>query len=273
MRTRSRRSPSRAGRMVLLGILAVLVAGCRIDVTTDVTFDVDGGGEVALAVRIDGATLRDLDRLGIDPGLDVEAALDPAAGWRASRTIDPDGGLVLVHRRSFDDGAELATLLRELSDGLAADDPALAVDLVVDTRRRGAVALAGTAGIAPPGSTGVLIDGVAVGPTGAELEALVVSAVRATLRVTTAGGVVSHDGDRAGERIVEWDLPVGEVRAIALVAEAPGWWTTVPWTVVPLLGAGAVLARRVLRRARLGTETEADADAGADGPTGLSPAG
>lgn len=254
-------------RLVGLGLVALSVAGCRIDVVTEVAFDVDGGGEVALTVRIDGATLRDLDRLGVDPGLDIEAALDPEAGWHVSRAIDADGGLVLVHRRGFADGVELATSLRELTDGLAADDPALALDLVVDARRRGAVELVGTAGIVAPSSTGVLVDGEALGPSGPELEALVASAVRGTLRVITAGAVVSHDGDRAGERIVEWDLPVGELRPVSLVTEAPGWWTTVPWFILPVLVAAAVLGRRAARRGRTD-----DALTDAVGPAEVSPA-
>ena len=110
--------------------------------------------------------------------------------------------------------------------------------------------LSGTAGVVAPSTTGVLIDGRALGPSGQELEALVASAVRATLRVTAAVSVVAHDGDRAGERVVEWDLPVGTVRALALETEAQGWWTTVPWVVVPMLVAGVVLARWGMRRGR-----------------------
>jgi hypothetical protein len=266
MRARHRARPVRRGlraslvmRIAVVPLLALISTGCRIDVVTEIAFDVDGAGEVALTVRIDGATLRDLDRLGVDPGLDVEAALDPESGWRASRTIDADGGLVLVHRRDFADGAELGTLLRELSDGLEDDDPSLVLDLDVDARRRGAVTLSGTAGVVAPSTTGVLIDGRALGPSGQELEALVASAVRATLRVTAAGSVVAHDGDRAGERVVEWDLPVGTVRALALETEAPSWWTTVPWVVVPMLVAGAVLASWGMRRGR-GDDVDGAAD-------------
>jgi hypothetical protein len=235
-------------RLVLLGLVALVVAGCRIDVITDITFDVDGAGEVDLSVRIDGATLRDLDRLGVDPGLDVDAALDPAAGWRASRRIDADGGLILSYRRPFADGEELATVLRDLSAGLAPGDPALLLDLEVETRRRGAVELTGTAGIAAPSTTGVLLDGGPLGPSGPELERLTAAAVRGVLRVTTPGVVVLHDGDRAGERVAEWDLAVGTERTVSLRSEAPGWWTTVPWLVLPLLALAGLLARRMLRR-------------------------
>jgi len=258
-------------RLTLLGLLAVASTGCRIDVLTDVTFDVDGAGVVELSVRIDGATLRDLDRLGIDPGLDVDAALDPAAGWRGSRRVDTDGGLILTYSRPFADGDELAALLRELSAGLAPGDPALLIDLEIVTRRRGAVELEGTAGIAAPSTTGVLLDGAPVGPSGEELERLTAAAVRSVLRVTTPGALSAHDGDRAGERVVEWDLPVAGARRVSLRSEAPGWWTTVPWLVVPLLALAGGLAWRSLRRA---TPSDGEQhDAIAQGPPGeVSPA-
>jgi hypothetical protein len=260
-------------RLALLGLLAVAATGCRIDVLTDITFDVDGAGIVDLSVRIDGATLRDLDRLGVDPGLDVDAALDPAAGWRASRRVDADGGLVLAYRRAFADGEELAALLRELSAGLAPGDPALQLDLDVVTRRRGAVELDGTVGIAAPSTTGVLLDGEPVGPSGAELERLTAAAVRGVLRVTTPGALGAHDGDRAGERVVEWDLPVAGERRVSLRSEAPGWWTTVPWLVVPLLALAGGLAWRLLRRSAPseGAHGGADDEAG-DAEGGISPA-
>jgi hypothetical protein len=257
-------------RMAMLVALGVLVAGCRIDVVADVTVDVDGAGEVELSVRVDGATLRDLDRLGVDPGLDVEAALDPASGWRSARRVDADGGLTLSFQRAFADGEELATILRELSAGLSPGDPALLIDLDVDTRRRGAVELVGTAGIAAPSTTGVLLDGEPVGPSQEELERLTVEAVRGVLRVRTAGAVTAHDGDRAGDRVVEWDLPVAELRPVTLRSEAPGWWTTVPWLVLPMLVGAGLLARRVLRRDRGPSD---DGAAAASGPGEVSPAG
>jgi hypothetical protein len=265
---RARRS---LARLALLGVMAVVAVGCRIDVVTDITFDVDGAGVVDLSVRIDGATLRDLDRLGVDPGLDVEAALDPAAGWRASRRIDADGGLILTYRRAFADGEELAASLRELSAGLSAGDPALLIDLEVETRRRGAVELTGTAGLAAPSTTGVLLDGAPVGPSGDELERLTVAAVRGVLRVTTPGTIGAHDGDRAGERVVEWDLPVAGERRVSLRSEAPGWWTTVPWLVLPLLALAGGLAWRLLRRASPVDVGQEGASA-EDAPSGISPA-
>ena len=220
--------------------VALLGAGCRLDVTTEAAFDVGGGGELLVAVRIDGATLRELDALGVDPGLVAASELDPTLGWVASRTLDADGGLTLGHRLAFEDGPALAAALDALDAGLAPDDPALRIDLDVVTARGGAVELAGTAGLTPPGTTGLVADGAPVGPAGAALAALTAESVRPVLRVRVPGDVRDHDGDRLLGRTVEWDLPVGGVRRVQLASGPAGWWRALPWA-----GVAAVIALAV----------------------------
>jgi hypothetical protein len=160
--------------------------GCRLDVGTDVAFDARGGGEVTIAVRIDGATLRELDRYGADPGLDVELALGPDSGWTTGRRIDADGGLVLTYTRRFADGDEATALLRELSEGVAPQDPAVRLDVTVTTTSRARCAstgrVASSAGDArrQHRRRGGRADGE-------ELAALVADAVRAELVVRVAG--------------------------------------------------------------------------------------
>jgi hypothetical protein len=254
-------------RAAVLLATAVLATGCRLDVVTEAAVDPSGGGELLVAVRIDGATLRRLDALGVDPALDVAAALDPGSGWRPSRGIDGDGGLVLGHRRTFADGAELAALLAGLSAGLAPDDPGLRFDLDVTTVR-GGVTLVGTAGLSPPGTTGLLRDGVPVGPAGETLAELTARAVRPVLRVSVPGALVSHDGDRSTGRTVEWDLPVGGTRPIGLVSEPVPAWRRMGWplaaavTTVAVMGVTAVVRRR-----------RSDPGEGGVGSEDLSPAG
>jgi len=257
---------------VALVALAIAAGGCRVDVVTEAAFDAAGGGELVVTVRVDGATLRRLDGLGIDPALDVAAALDPDAGWRLTRELDADGGLVLGHRRGFSDAAGLTALLAELSAGLAADDPGLRIDLDVATGRGGAVELAGTAGLTPPGTTGLLRDGVPVGPAGETLAALTARSVRPVLRVRVPGDVIAHDGDRVDGRVVEWDLPVGGTRAVTLSSRPASAWRRAPWA--PLAGAlaAAGLGGWVVRRRRLGRGAS-DADGAAERAGGLSPAG
>jgi hypothetical protein len=249
----------------VLAAIALATAGCRIDVAAEAALDVTGGGELAVVVRIDGATLRELDALGVDPGLVALAELDPTSGWRTSRSIDADGGLVLAHRLDVADGAELAAALGALDDGLAPDDPALRIDLTVATGRGGAVELAGTAGFSPPGTTGLLEDGVPVGPSGAELAALTADAVHPVLRLRVPGPVRSHDGDRLEGRTVTWVLPVGDVRPVGLSSAPAAWWRALPAAVASVVAAvGAWWWRR-----RRGDDAAGDAVGAAE----VSPAG
>jgi len=247
---RTARRPSRVGHMIAVMTVALVLGGCRLDVVTEATFGADGSGELSVAVRIDGATLRQLDELGVDPGLDVALVLDASRGWRAERQVDADGGLVLTHQRDFADGAELAQLLDELSGGLAAQDPALRFDLDVVTDGRGAVLLTGRGGVSPPATLGVLLDGEPVGPSGEDLAQLTRDAVHARFVVNVVGEIVSHDADRVEERRVEWTLPVGEQRTLTLRSEGVGWWRRLPLAVWSLgvLGAGLAGAFLVRRR-------------------------
>jgi hypothetical protein len=228
----------RMARAASLVALALVLAGCRLDVVTEIDLDRAGGGQLSISVRIDGATLRELERLGVDPGADLAAALDPTAGWRTERVSDADGGLTTTLRREFADPAELVALLAALSEGLSADDPGLRADLAVVTGTRGAIGLSGTLGLSAPATSGVLIDGEPIGPAGDALLALTQEAVRAVLIVRTPGPITVTDADRPGARQAEWDLPVGSVRAVSLSA-GPARSRSLPG-VVALLAVLAV---------------------------------
>jgi hypothetical protein len=228
--------------------LSLLLVGCRVDVGTDVAFDARGGGEVTVSVRIDGATLRELDRVGADPGLDVEVALGSDSGWTTGRRIDSDGGLVLTYARRFRDGAEVTALLQELSEGVAPQDPAVRLDVAVVTTSRGAVRIDGTGGVAPPATIGVSIDDAVVGPTGDELAALVADAVRAELVIRVPGRIVAHDADVSDGQVARWSLPVGSSRPLMLAADGPSLWGRVPTVAWPVVIVVLVLGVRSLRR-------------------------
>jgi hypothetical protein len=241
----------RVGVLATLAAAAVVLSGCRIDVATDVAFDRTGGGQVAVSVRIDGATLRELDAVGVDPELDVALGLGPAPAWRGERTVDADGGLVLTYRQAFDDGAGATALLRELSEDVAPQDPALRLDVTVLTTSAGAVRMAGTGALSPPVTLGVSFDDVPAGPSGAELAALVADAVQAQLVVHVPGRIIEHDADAVDGGTLRWTLPVGEPRPIVLVADALPLWRRVPGWVLTLAGSlvvgGGLLALRSRR--------------------------
>lgn len=247
-------------RGVVLLVVALVATGCRIDVGTEVAVDRRGGGEVAVSVRIDGATLRELDAVGVDPELDVAVALGPGTAWRSERVIDADGGLVVTYRQPFTDGEEATALLAELSADVAPQDPALRLDVTMITTGSGEVRLAGTGAVSPPATLGVRVDGAPVGPSGEELAALVADAVDATLVVRVPGRVIEHDADAVTDGTLRWDLPVGEPRTIVLVADAVPLWRRVPWWGWVML-LGAAVAGAVVRRRRT-------ADGGAVSPAG-----
>lgn len=237
-------------RRGLLVLVALVLTGCRIDVGTDVSVDRRGGGEVAVSVRIDGATLRELDAAGVDPELDVALGLGPDPAWRSERVVDADGGLVVTYRRAFADGAEATALLAELAADVAPQDPALRLDVTVITTSAGAVRLAGTGALAPPATLGVRIDGAVVGPSGAELAALVEESVDATFVVRVPGRIVEHDADTVADGVLRWDLPVGEPRTIVLVADAVPLWRRIAWWGWTVMLGAAVGALAVRRRRR-----------------------
>jgi hypothetical protein len=250
----------------------MLLTGCRVDVGTDVAFDRSGGGEVAVSVRVDGATLRALDAAGVDPGLDVAIGLGPGTAWQAQRTIDADGGLVLTYRRAFEDGAGATALLEELSVDVDPEDPALRLDLVVDTSRSGAVRISGTGQLSPPATLGVSLDDVPVGPVDEELAALVARSVRAQLVVHVPGRIVAHDADLVEGGTLRWSLPVGEPRDVLLVADPLPWWRRVSAWVVAVAGAGVATLLVARRRVAGRSPTGGEQGSGGIDPAGLSPA-
>jgi hypothetical protein len=243
--------------MAVLVALAVLASGCRVDVGAAVAIERNGRGEVAVSVRIDGATLRELDRAGVDPGLDVALGLGADPAWRAQRMVDADGGLVLTYRQPFMDGDGATALLRELSDGVDPQDPALRLDVSITTTTAGAVRLEGTGALVPPATLGVIVDGQPVGPSGEALAALTAEAVRAELSVRVPGRIVAHDADQVDGSTVRWVLPVGEPRTLLLESDPVPLWRRLPVWLAPLLAVAAAVT--VVRRRRDGRAADPEA--------------
>lgn len=214
----------RAATLLLVAALALGASGCRLGVSTDVTLAADGSAVVGIALRIDGSMRVELDRLALDPTLAIDAALAGDDGWRRSRAIDDDGGLVLAFERDVADPAELARLLADLSEGVPDEAPALDVALDVVPGARGAVVVEGRAGVRPPSTAGARLGGVPIGPSGAELAELVDRVVDASLTLTLPGPVVEHDADRVEGRSLTWELPVGATRPVRAVGAPVPWW-------------------------------------------------
>lgn len=271
----------RAATLLLVAVLALASTGCRLGVATDVRLAADGSAIVRIALRVDGSMRVELDRLALDPTLAIDAALAGDDGWRRSRSVDDDGGLVLAFERPVADPAELARLLADLSEGVAEGAPALEVALDVVPGARGAVEVQGRAGLRPPATAGARLGGVPIGPSGDELAAIVARVVDATLSVTLPGPVVEHDADRVDGRTLTWELPVGATRTLRAVGGPVPWWAVgrlLPRGLVPpALAALGVLAVALVglgwrrARARRGPERAPEASGPLDAP--FSPSG
>ncbi|MEX0706150.1 MAG: hypothetical protein WD041_05975, partial [Nitriliruptoraceae bacterium] len=129
------------------------------------------------------------------------------------------------------------------------EDPALLVDVDVHRPDRRTTLLVGEVEVRAPGAAAVRVDGRDVGPGADEFAAFAAEHVTARLVVRLPGDVVAHDGDRAVDG-VEFDLTVGETRAVSVEAEAPGTSVST-WGVALVVVAGA-LAVVVAARIRSG---------------------
>jgi hypothetical protein len=208
-------------RATLFAVVVVLLAGCRLDVTGELTITRDGRADATVELAVDEATLAELDALGVDPTAELTAAASQAPGWEVTRERPEDGGLAVRLSRPSADAEAAADAFRALTAGLTDDDPALVVDVEVEVDDEGAVTLAGVAGFRPPATPGASIDGEPIGPYEDELAALTAEAVTARLVVRVPGTFVEHDADEIDGRTAVWELAVGEPRPIRAVAAAP----------------------------------------------------
>lgn len=223
-----------ARRLCLLALAAVALTGCRLGVSAQVDVARDGSGEAALVVTLDEALLAELDELAIDPTAELTAVAAEAPDWDLTRATDDDGGLVLTLRRGGDDPDELTDAFRELTAGLSETDPALAVDLDLDVDEAGAAEVSGTIELRTPIGPGVVTDEAAA----AELAALAVDTVDASLVVTLPGEITASDADEVEGSRAAWTVAAGEPRTVRATAAAPNGW---PPEQIAAVAAGALV--------------------------------
>jgi hypothetical protein len=231
--------------VALVALAAWLLSGCGVAVTAEVTVAAGGGGDVAVRIVLDEAAVSALDELDVDPTAEAEgaAAADPA--WEVARAVPDGGGLEVLLSRSLDDARDAPAVLDDLVAGLTDADPALLVDLDLDVDPDGAVVADGEAGLRGPGRPVATRDDEPVGPDPDELTAALADVVDAGLVLRVPGPVRTSDAEvvdtspGAGST-VRWELPVGEVRQVQLVADAPRW-TDRPEVRVVAVAAAALL--------------------------------
>jgi len=230
-------------RALLLGMLALLLFGCRMDLVAPIELHADGSAVAGLEARFDPRMLAELDALGVDPTAELAAAVAGDDAWELTRTRQEDGGLTVALVRSVADARELPAIYAGLTAGLAADDPALEIELsrveVADRR----AALEGTAVFRPPSGSGLVVDGDALGEEGEELAGVVAEAVSVGIEVVLPGPVEEHDGFLLGRDTVRFEVEGAQPRPFAVTSAPPPWWSRIPTDGVVLpVGVGVVVA-------------------------------
>lgn len=234
------RSVTAGRRLAAWVVLAALLVGCELSVTSQLEVARDGSGTVGVTFAMDPAMLAELDAVDLDPTAELTAAVAGTPGWELERTAD-EQGLRVTATTTGDDPEELTAALGELTDGLSDDDPAVDLDLDLAVDDEGAAQLRGTAQLRAPAGPGVVDragDGVDTAADGAvttdEMVELTREHVDATLVVTLPGRPLTHDADAVDGRTLTWQLPVGEPVAVQVDAGVPS-----PWTPQLLLAIGA----------------------------------
>ncbi len=100
---------------VLVAIVAVGLAGCRVDADVTVAVRDDGSGTVTARVRLDAAAVRAAESSGVD--LEAAVQLDDltAAGWRSSGWKRSGGGAVLTMSKGFARAQDAGAVVAELN--------------------------------------------------------------------------------------------------------------------------------------------------------------
>lgn len=239
------RRPSALRSLVVLGVLVLTVAACRLDVDTRVDVDATGAGTMAITFQLDGELHDTLTATGFDPA--------PAGvpGWEVATQDTDDGGLQVTVATAFDDPAQLQERVAELQAGLDDEDPRVVESIDLEVADDGASELSARVGMVLPSSTG------AAGADVLDREGLVAlasdpEAFAATFTVVLPGTVQAANADEVDGRVAVWNLPIDQTIEATATAGAPG---AIGSWVVPAIGvAGLVLVVvagvLVLRRRR-----------------------
>lgn len=224
--------------------VAVLAAGCRLDVDTTVAFRANDTADVTVSAGFDAPLTSRLDALGVDPF----AAFSQVSefGWQLQRTVDERGLLRLGLTRDGVDVAEIADVLASLSRGISDTDVGLVFDVAIsqDADLR---SLTGTALFTPPTTQGVLLDGVALGLPPERIAEQIAQDVTVWFTVSVDGDIVSHNADEATANQVRWRLPVNEPVPVSVTvapARHDAGALTAALVAVTLLGGGVWLVWR-----------------------------
>lgn len=212
---------SRATRHVaalLLGLAALVVAGCELSTAATLEVQRDGSGRAGLTFHLDAALVDELDGLGIDPTAELTAIVAAEEDWTLQRRQRESGVEITVSRQA-DDPAALTEVLREVTAGLSAQDPAVEADLDLDVADDGSARLEGQVTMRAPAGPGVLDDPELDAEA---MEDLVAEHVRAELQVTLPAPPERSDADHVDGSTLRWEVPVGEAVQVSASSPPPG---------------------------------------------------
>lgn len=244
----------RVARLVAVLALALALPACRLAVTADVVVGRDGGGELALAFRLD-RELRDLlEDAGVEPLAGLDDVAVSAPDWTVERVVGEDDVLELRLSRRFADPGELGRLVEELHSGLGDGNGALLREVELTMDSSGGTTFRADAGVVLPATAGASGDGVSF--TGDDLAELLRERdglLRYDLRLALPGPVTSHDADEVVDGVLVWHLPVGRVVPVSATAAPPSHLAL--WlagggaaALLAALGAGWARSRRHVPR-------------------------
>lgn len=238
----------RAWLALLVGVLAVLLAGCQVSVAGDVTVSEDGSGRLQLLVAVDEELSASLAEDDIDPFAGLEELPD---GWQVER----DGERAVTVSADFASPEGLAQRVQQLQGGLDGEDPMVLDHLDLTVEDDGAARLEGWAGFRPPSSTG--LRGAGVSFDGDDLRALLEErgdeVLRVDLRVAMPGRVVDSNADEVDGSLATWHLPVTELAQVRVASEPPSLlqqWLPVAVGALVGLAVGVLVVRLVRSRRR-----------------------
>lgn len=196
-------------RLLLIALGALVLTGCRLDVTVDVVMQPDGTGMVTVVAVADAELVQRVPDLVDDLRLDDAVA----NGWVVEGpTPQAGGGVTITLSHPFGSAQELATVLNSIGPPLSGMAAARNAEAGEEAGAAGRTtnAVQGTL-VLPNGfqsfADDELVQAVGGQPFGEELTASGLTPAQAmsfTFRVDLPGELVSSTGTEVGDGTIQW---------------------------------------------------------------------
>jgi hypothetical protein len=244
-------------------VLALVVAGCRLDLAVDVVVEDDGSGTIAVVATFDDDAV---DRVGGDLAQALELDDLVAAGWEVSAPATVDEGTAVRLEQPFDDLEEARSILSELS---GPDGPLMGLRVDQETTfARSTWTFDGqidfSAGVGALGDQALaeVLDGEPVGLSEAELEEELGGPLADALGVEVSVRLPDDGDGGASSWAADYGDPPVDLSASGTQAR-PGTWVALGITascvaLLCLYGGVRLVRGRRRRRGRRGAHLADD---------------